>query len=496
MNVKAALIITAVLSLTAAFLVYGSPDSDGSETVPDGTVYTYETHGSGHPNYYCIITGAEGSADLVYVPAVLEGYDVRGISSHAFDGCGMAEVVVPSVIESIDAGAFSGCTGLKDAYFLGDRPDMDGAFAEGVTLHVLPGKQGWKYEEAITTAYGAGIDYALMPDGWMVMGGAPADGVLDIKPEFAGYRVTSIAPYAFSGTMRSTGEVDRRTDIRVADLPDTVVSVRERAFYYCDVENVSFPSSLRYIHDEAFRAAEHLVSVELNDGLEFIGFEAFRECDSILYMEIPDSVSHAGQGCFKWCDGMASATVGRGIDSIPAEMFFYCRALESVAIPEGIAGIGVQAFSTCISLRGVDLPDSVRSIGDEAFRGCTVLSGPGLGGAERIGQSAFRDCKNLGTFALPASVSVMRGYCFADCGSITMKAQGECPEVSESAFINTDATVRCPAEYAASWSELEGVTVIQDDGEGGSRIAWVAAVIAVAIVVMSIVVYVSKRQRR
>ena len=84
----------------------------------------------------------------------------------------------------------------------------------------------------------------------------------------------------------------------------------------------------------------------------------------------------------------------------------------------------------------------------------------------------------------------------ADCGSITMKAQGECPEVSEFAFINTDATVRCPTEYAASWSELEGVTVIQDDGEGGSRIAWVAAVIAVAIVVMSIVVYVSKRQRR
>ena len=87
---RCALLLAAMAALSFVSL---AGRSEASETAPDGSVYEYETYGSSHPNYYCVITGAESGSEVLHVPAVLEGYDVRSISSGAFDGCAAKAVV-------------------------------------------------------------------------------------------------------------------------------------------------------------------------------------------------------------------------------------------------------------------------------------------------------------------------------------------------------------------------------------------------------------------
>ena len=49
---RIAVLAAAVL---AVVLICGCDPSDAAETDSDGTVYEYDTYGSGHPDYYCIL---------------------------------------------------------------------------------------------------------------------------------------------------------------------------------------------------------------------------------------------------------------------------------------------------------------------------------------------------------------------------------------------------------------------------------------------------------
>lgn len=65
---------------------------------------------------YAFITGFEGTAAMVELPSVLDGYDVRGIDDRAFEGTSMATLSLPDGMESIGWFAFYGCAGLVEIY--------------------------------------------------------------------------------------------------------------------------------------------------------------------------------------------------------------------------------------------------------------------------------------------------------------------------------------------------------------------------------------------
>ncbi len=453
--------------------------AEASETAPDGSVYEYETYGSSHPNYYCVITGAESGSEVLHVPAVLEGYDVRSISSGAFDGCAAKAVVVPPGVRSIEAGAFRGCERLTDVYFLGDRPDMGGAFREGVAIHSLEGAAGWEGSETIANVEAYGVEYAILPDGAMAVGGVPTGGVLRISSEVGGEKVSSIGPYAFAGAMRADGQVERRSDIVEAVLPEGLAAIGQRAFYYSDIERVSVPESLGAVDDETFRACYRLESFDLAGSTRYIGFEAFRDCRSLEQVSVPEGVA-IGEGAFYLCSSLNRAEVC----STPARIFGYCGALESVDIGGSPSSIGDMAFYRCSSLKEASLPGSVRTIGSEAFYGCESLCRVSLGSVEEIGRSAFRGCSSMASVAMPASLGRVGGYAFADCVSLgEVHARGGCPEGDDTVFLNDSAKVLCSAEHRGSWERSPFGLEVEEEGGGTSGFLMLVVIVAAAAVV-------------
>ena len=453
-----------LVSVIVIFTICYAEGTDAAETVPDGSVYSYETYGSGHPDYYCKITSVSSSVAVLHIPTVLEGYDVRIISAGAFDGCTMTTAIIPVNVTTIESGAFTGCSSLTDVYFLGDRPSMDGAFGV-VTIHYLPDKGGWgaPYVETATKTVN-GITYAEYPDGWMAMGGSPTEGKIRIESSVDSEKVTSIAPYAFAGTMQPSGEVERRTDITKAEICDGIADIRERAFYYCDLADVSIPDSVLNIHDEAFRYADKIDSLSLPKSLVYIGFESFRDCHGLPDIGIPDSTTFLGGGAFYICSSAENLAIGSGLRKIPARAFGYCTALKTVGMECELDEIGQSAFYNCTSLESMRIPDSVRTIGDDAFRNCSSLNGLDLGKVESVGGGAFRYCTSLKSLDIPSTVNSLGRYCFADCTGLSdIYAYGPCPVLDDTVFLNDPVTIHCSKDNYESWDSSQADVTVKDD---------------------------------
>ena len=463
--------------------------SNASENESGDTVYGYETHGSGHPNYYCIITSVRTDMSILRLPSVLEGYDVRTYASGSFLECGAETLIVPKNLRIIEDGAFAGCGSLKDIYFMGDRPKIKGGLPERVGIHTMPGAQGWNGTDEITVVHSDGIDYAVLPDGVTVIGGTPTDGSLPIKGAVDGTGVVRIDDYAFAGMMQADGSVDRRTDIGRVFVPDGLGTIGQRAFYYNDLETIGIPDSMRDIQDEAFRACYNLGGIAFPDHLRYIGFEAFRDCHSITELIIPSSVESVGDGAFYICENLEILSVG---SDISPRMFGYCVSLRIVDMSETVTQIGHYAFYECESLKSVRIPGEVKEIGKEAFRSCVSLKDLDLGDVERIGRMAFRDCGSLKSLTFPSSVVSIEGYAFADCTRLKdINAYGKAPSGDDTVFLNVDATVHCREGDVKSWNESDfGLKVYSDLKGRRDDIVSAAVVVAViTILVLSVVIY-------
>lgn len=476
------LLLVTVLILFASIAVFLSEEDDAEDSkeyVPDGSVYSYQTYGSAHPDYYCIITGVETDSEILYVPTVLEGYDVRAIDAGAFSGCPSKAIIIPERVVKVNE-SFSGCPNLTDLYFLGDMPAMD--IRDDVDIHHLSTKSGWTIGDSICIKELDGIQYGLFPDGWMVLGGDPSGDVLLIKSEVEGIDVASIGPYSFAGKMRDDGSVERRSDIAKAIIPEGITDIRDRAFYYCDIEQIDMPGTLKSIHDEAFRAAYELKDFVFPESVGFIGFESFRDCHSLKKVAIPDGMRYAGEGCFKLCTTLEEAEIGVGLKDISASMFFYDGELREVSIENTVESIGAEAFYNCRSLESISIPEGVSEIQDAVFRMCGLLSSLDLGQVRCIGNSAFRDCPSLVEFDLPSTVEAIDSYAFADCGDLQIHSPGRCPDMDDTVFLNDDVTVYCSKEAESDWSEHEGITV--KVGSGGPDILLPAIIVVILVIIL------------
>ena len=468
-----------------------SPVSDATETVPDGSSYTYITYGTEHPNYYCKITEVQTNTSILYIPTVLEGYDVKILASGAFENCPASSIIIPKNVTLIENGAFTKCTNLDQVYFLGECPSMENAFPNGTAFYCLPDNGDYPPGTVvIETTTVNGILYGHFPDGWMALGGTPTGETIEICPMIDEEPVVSVGPYSFSGTMQSNGEVLRRTDIKEVIIPDTVGNIRERSFYYCDVEKVTFSESIVAIHDESFRAAYHLDDLSFPDSLEYIGFECFRDCHDLKILTLTNNITFLGEGAFYICESLKTACLQTS--SLPNRIFGYCSNLESIELLGSPTSIGNLAFYNCFKVNNVKIPNSVKTIGNASFFSCTSLNSIDLGSVETIGNEGFRNCSSLSTISLPGSLKSMGTYSFADCTVLTsVKAYGPCPEGNSTVFLNDPATIHCSQEHYDSWNNSQfGIAVESDlNADGDHWLLWITLLSILIIGIGTIILF-------
>lgn len=109
-----------------------------------------------------------------------------------------------------------------------------------------------------------------------------------IPDEAYGREVTSIGTGIFSG----------KENLSKVEIPDSVTTIKQQAFYNTGLTRVVLPKSVESIEGYAFYDCKNLEDITLNDGLLSIGRWAFSNCNKLSSISIPPSVIEIEDNAF------------------------------------------------------------------------------------------------------------------------------------------------------------------------------------------------------
>ncbi len=315
------------------------------ETTVDGITYSVE-------NGEATLISIEGYEIFedgeVVIPSyiTIEGvdYPVTSIASGTadepiFSSDEITKVTIPSTITSIGGYVFYYCDNLTKIYFEGELEDWLSIDFE----------DRWNYSSADRTLYTLYLEGKALTD--LII----PEGVETISQQtFNGCDIQSVT---FPSTLKEIGKsaFGSCANITEVDLSDTQVTViDDYAFVYCyGIEQVILPSTLNKIGEHTFDYCTNLISIStIPAGVTEIGRYAFRKC---------------AFETFTFAEGIQLTIIGDGL-------FNSCANLISIIIPEGVTEIGSWMFNACTSLTSITIPSSVAEIGTGAFNACTELA--------------------------------------------------------------------------------------------------------------------------
>lgn len=427
------------------------------------------------------------------------------IGDEAFGNCQIEKITIPASVTSIGMDAFSGCGKLTEIYFTGKAPAIGASAFTCVTATVFYPENDASWTEEIRQDYGGNLTWhegkyavldsgpcgdnaiwSLCENGILTISGTGAmwdygsdperlpPWLLDHNQDIKGIRIeegiTRVGASAFV-----VGWV--MYDAAFIELPETLESIGEYAFWQTGCASIPLPKHLREIGDNAFGLAgisgelqvpgsverigkeafwETLITtLTLEDGVQVIDSEAFGRCTELTGAHIPSSVTSIGsqalaKGCVKltdvWYDGTreqwqqiaAPDAVERQITTVhcfdgdirPAPMD-QCGDDLTWSLENGVLtvtgtgdmwdfGIGTQPWASHRKeIQTVVLSEGVTSVGEDAFHafpdGFRVSEVQLPDSLQTIGGSAFYDCDFLSSFVIPAGVENIGDYALSFC---------------------------------------------------------------------------------
>ena len=374
---------------------------------------TYWT-GSDHRNGVRITRYKGPDSGEVVIPKTIEGYEVKWIGGawqdKVFQGyTGIASIVIPDSVISIDRSAFSGCTSLAEITVSPDNKNYSSV--DGVLFN----KDG---SELIIYPKGNGRSAYTVPDGVTSISGSAFSGCTSLKEIVIPDSVTTIGSSAFEGC----------TSLSKVKLSNNLRIIQERTFYDCtSLAEIVIPDSVTEIGVSAFLGCTSLSKVKLPKNLTSINSDVFYGCTSLAEITIPDSVTSIGDSAFSGCTSLAEITIPDSVTKIGNDAFYRCTSLSKVKLSNNLRIIQERTFSGCTSLAEIVIPDSVTEIRGRidseyyggAFIGCTSLSKVKLSNnLAKIGMYTFSDCTSLKDITIPDSVTSIDGCAFYGCTSL------------------------------------------------------------------------------
>ena len=267
------------------------------------------------------------------------------------------------------------------------------------------------------------------------------------------------------------------TKISNVQFPSTLEVIGGSCFSGCTALmcELSFPSSLKHIGNEAFYSSAIQGKLILPEKLEGIGLSAFYLCRGLTgSLRIPSGVksipSHSYYGTFKECGFNGSLILPEGLKEIQDGAFYDTRFKGELNLPKSLESIGAKAFYKNEFSGTLIFPDDIVSIGTEAFSGCWRLSGvveiPK--NITSVPQSLFAGCKNIEGVILHKNIETIESAAFSGCffiSSIVCKAKNA-PTIASNSFSGVakdNFTVEVPEEsvkkyqFASGWSEFKRI---------------------------------------
>jgi hypothetical protein len=290
------------------------------------------------------------------------------------------------------------------------------------------------------------------------------------------------------------------------------------------VTNVTIPSGVISISNNAFQNASNLASITMPETVAQIGSQAFVDCLSLMDVTIPDGVKSIGAVAFMNCRSLNSVNIGRGVTNLEQAVFSFCPtltnisvsasnpafsslrgvlfdnpqktliqyppglpghyaipntvtrvsgysfanspAITSVTIPGSVTNLEFAVFASCSALTNVALPNGVITIGISAFSRCTKLAGVTIpDSVTKIDIDAFKLCA-VSSISIPRGVTYIGYSAFSSCvnlNSITVDPQNTSYSSVDGVLYTKGQTtlLQCPAGKAGHFTIPDGVTVVE-----------------------------------
>lgn len=188
-----------------------------------------------------------------------------------------------------------------------------------------------------------------------------------------------------------------------------------------NIKHIIVRNGVTSIGDWLFGRFDSISTVELPTTLISIGESAFYGCCSLQNIVIPEGVTEIGYGIFNDCNSLKSISFPSTLNTIPHLGGIGeddGLNIENVIISKGIKKIGNNAFANLKNLKSITIPDSVVSIGQYAFRDCTSLFNLSLPDSiTEIAGEAFSNCVSLGKVTLPKNLTLLGNGVFENCNA-------------------------------------------------------------------------------
>ncbi len=236
-------------------------------------------------------------------------------------------------------------------------------FTNNTTLYAkwigLKPSEGVSIENGVVKSYSGSETNVYIPPEYVLANGQTV-------------RVTSIGASAF-----------KNSAIVSIDLPPTLTTIEESAFYGCasliDV-NFSYGNYVTVYGNSVFRGCVNLTSYRLNEKTTKLGSYAFYECEELT------SIS-----------GIENSL----LVEIERYTFYNCAKLTALTLPSGVKTIGEKAFSGATNANILFAnASSVERVGDGAFENCKRFVGFFSENLREIGQNIFFGCSSLKSVTL------------------------------------------------------------------------------------------------
>lgn len=386
-------------------------------------------------NNNAIITGTNlDEPEELEIPAVIDGLNVVGIASGAFQGLAtLTGMTLADTILSIGEYAFSGCTSLSQFNFPTALETIEKrAFAfTAIETVTLPEGVHLLGEEAFWTAR---LNKVVFPSTLTTIS-ARAFVDCDYLSEIVfPQTITLIEENAFNGCR----------SLKTLILPEGLIGIEEEAFVFCsELEIIQFPSTLEYIDSAAFAFCNSLATVNipgnikrigpiaigstdigvfwgcvnlsevhLAEGIEQIGHFTFSNCRNLTEITIPNSIHFIGSEIFYQCNGV-TVTIKAGRTEIPSRFLSSQANIEEVILPEGIIYIREDALAIDDLLR-INIPTTLQQIESGVFEWCFDLNVMVDEGRTEIPANFF-DRLHFKEIYLPASITTIGAEAFLYC---------------------------------------------------------------------------------
>ena len=407
----------------------------GENVVKDGIVYELVEDG------HAVVIGTE-SKDIVnaVVKSEVDGHPVTNIATKAFDMCDkMATLVIPASVNNIENQSFDGCISLQ-------------------TLCIEDGKEILTvgYSVYNSESYGKGL-FRNCPLKKLYLGrdlSYKSYSEYDSQWGFSPFAYTPLEEIEVGPLVTFIQrQCFRCTQLTHVNLPQSVTSIGEMAFFGCDkLTDVQLPNTLKSIRGWAFYGCG-FSSFTIPDGVTYIGASAFHDCTKLQEINIPPSVEDLGDG---------------GIGYYAGDTFLNCRMLHTVRFEKGDEPLyycnheselfyaeNVYVGRNIVLTKGtsnprshktgseslfsrvkqVEIADNVTELYDKMFYNCDSLRSLPKGRYSTIGYSAFYGCDSLAVFTIPSTVTSIKEDAFRYSGVERVYFEGnESPVIGKSAF--------------------------------------------------------------